>query len=157
MKKRRLAAIFASTLLIAAVALTGCGGNKDAQQDQQANADGGEKITIVFSHNQPVESPEGVGAQAMVDKLYELLGEDRISVELYPAQQRGNLREQAEATQIGDINITMQPVSTVTPFVDDIKVIDFPYLLPADREQIFEVLDGELKHWIDWKQAASKV
>ncbi len=40
MKKRRLAAIFASTLLIAAVALTGCGGNKDAQQDQQANADG---------------------------------------------------------------------------------------------------------------------
>ena len=43
MKKRRLAAIFASTLLIAAVALTGCGGNKDAQQDQQANADGGEK------------------------------------------------------------------------------------------------------------------
>ena len=80
----------------------------------------------------------------MVDKLYELLGEDRISVELYPAQQRGNLREQAEATQMGDINITMQPVSTVTPFVDDIKVIDFPYLLPADREKIFEVLDGDL-------------
>lgn len=38
----------------------------------------------------------------------------------------------------------MQPVSTITPFVDDIKVIDFPYILPADREQIFEVLDGEL-------------
>ena len=145
MKKRRLAAIFASTLLVAAVALTGCGGgNKDAQQDQQANADGADKITIVFSHNQPTESPEGIGAQAMVDKLYELLGEDRISVELYPAQQRGNLREQAEATQMGDINITMQPVSTVTPFVDDIKVIDFPYLLPADREQIFTVLDGDL-------------
>ncbi len=143
LKKRKLAALFASTLLIAAVALTGCGGNKDAQQADQPAADA-EKITIVFSHNQPVDSPEGIGAQAMVDKLYELLGEDRVSVELYPAQQKGNLREQAEATQIGDINITMQPVSTITPFVDDIKVIDFPYLLPADREQIFEVLDGEL-------------
>ena len=143
MKKRKLAAIFASTLLVAAVALTGCGGDKDSQQASQPSEDG-EKITIVFSHNQPVDSPEGVGAQAMVDKLYELLGEDRISVELYPAQQRGNLREQAEATQMGDINITMQPVSTVTPFVDDIKVIDFPYLLPADREKIFEVLDGDL-------------
>ena len=142
-KKRKLAAIFASTLLVAAVALTGCGGDKDSQQASQPSEDG-EKITIVFSHNQPVDSPEGVGAQAMVDKLYELLGEDRISVELYPAQQRGNLREQAEATQMGDINITMQPVSTVTPFVDDIKVIDFPYLLPADREKIFEVLDGDL-------------
>lgn len=143
LKKRKLAAIFASTLLVAAVALTGCGGDKDSQQASQPSEDG-EKITIVFSHNQPVDSPEGVGAQAMVDKLYELLGEDRISVELYPAQQRGNLREQAEATQMGDINITMQPVSTVTPFVDDIKVIDFPYLLPADREKIFEVLDGDL-------------
>ncbi len=143
LKKRKLAAIFASTLLVAAVALTGCGGDKDSQQASQPSEDG-EKITIVFSHNQPVDSPEGIGAQAMVDKLYELLGEDRISVELYPAQQRGNLREQAEATQMGDINITMQPVSTVTPFVDDIKVIDFPYLLPADREKIFEVLDGDL-------------
>ena len=143
LKKRKLAAIFASTLLVAAVALTGCGGDKDSQQASQPS-ENGEKITIVFSHNQPVDSPEGVGAQAMVDKLYELLGEDRISVELYPAQQRGNLREQAEATQMGDINITMQPVSTVTPFVDDIKVIDFPYLLPADREKIFEVLDGDL-------------
>ncbi len=42
-KKKKISCYFASTLLIAAVALTGCGGNKDAQQDQQANADGGEK------------------------------------------------------------------------------------------------------------------
>ena len=68
-KKRKLAAIFASTLLVAAVALTGCGGDKDSQQASQPS-ENGEKITIVFSHNQPVDSPEGVGAQAMVDKLY---------------------------------------------------------------------------------------
>ena len=142
MKKRRLAAIFASTLLVAAVALTGCGGgDKDAQQ--QASTDNAETINIVFSHNQPVGSPEDVGAQAMVEKMEELLG-DRVSVELYPASQKGNLREQAEATQLGDIQLTMQPVSTITPFVDDIKIIDFPYILPADREKVFTVLDGEL-------------
>lgn len=141
MKKRKLAAIFAG-IMIAAMALAGCGGNTDQQTDQPA--DTGEVINIVFSHNQPVDSPEDIGAQAMVEKLYEILGEDRVHVELYPAQQLGDLRTQAEATQLGDINITMQPVSTVTPFVDDIKVIDFPYLLPADREEIFTVLDGEL-------------
>ena len=141
MKKRRLAALFASTLLIAAVALTGCGGNDTQQQASTENTD---KINIVFSHNQPVGSPEDIGAEAMKAKLVELLGEDRVNVELYPNSQKGSLREQAEATQLGDINITMQPVSTITPFVDDIKVIDFPYILPADREQIFEVLDGEL-------------
>lgn len=141
LKKRKLAALFASTLLVAAVALTGCGGDKDAQQ--QASADGDKPINIVFSHNQPVGSPEDIGAQAMKEKLEELLG-DRVSVELYPASQKGSLREQAEATQLGDIHLTMQPVSTITPFVDDIKVIDFPYILPADREKIFTVLDGEL-------------
>ena len=79
MKKRRLAAIFASTLLVAAVALTGCGGgDKDAQQ--QASTDNAEPINIVFSHNQPVDSPEDVGAQAMKAKLEELLG-DRVNVE----------------------------------------------------------------------------
>lgn len=142
MKKRRLAAIFASTLLVAAVALTGCGGGDKAAQ-QQASTDNAEPINIVFSHNQPVDSPEDVGAQAMKAKLEELLG-DRVNVELYPASQKGNLREQAEATQLGDIHLTMQPVSTITPFVDDIKIIDFPYILPADREKVFTVLDGEL-------------
>lgn len=140
MKKKTLAALFASTLLVLTVGLTGCGGSS---AQEQTPADGEETIKIVFSHNQQVGTPEDIGAQAMVSKLEELLG-DRISVELYPNQQMGSLREQAEATQLGSINITMQPVSTITPFVDDIKVIDFPYLLPADREQIFEVLDGEL-------------
>ena len=141
MKKRRLAALFASTLLVATVALTGCGGNDTQQQASTENTD---KINIVFSHNQPVGSPEDIGAEAMKAKLVELLGEDRVNVELYPNSQKGSLREQAEATKLGDIHITMQPVSTITPFVDDIKVVDFPYILPADREQIFEVLDGEL-------------
>lgn len=140
MKKRTLAALFASTLLVCTVALTGCGGGNAKEQKP---ADGEESIKIVFSHNQPVDTPEDIGAKAMVAKLEETLG-DRVSIELYPNQQLGNLREQAEATQLGDINITMQPVSTITPFVDDIKVIDFPYLLPENREQIFEVLDGEL-------------
>lgn len=111
MKKRRLAALFASTLLIAAVALTGCGGNDTQQQASTENTD---KINIVFSHNQPVGSPEDIGAEAMKAKLVELLGEDRVNVELYPNSQKGSLREQAEATQLGDINITMQPVSTIS-------------------------------------------
>lgn len=85
MKKRRLAALFASTLLIAAVALTGCGGNDTQQQASTENTD---KINIVFSHNQPVGSPEDIGAEAMKAKLVELLGEDRVNVELYPNSQK---------------------------------------------------------------------
>lgn len=103
----------------------------------------GEKIKIIFSHNQPVGSPEDVGAQALKEKLEELAG-NRVEVEIYPASQLGSLREQTELTQMGEIHLTLQPTSTVSPFVDDIKLVDFPYLLPKDREKVFTVLDGEL-------------
>lgn len=139
MKKKTLMSLLVSTMLIGTVTLFGCG----AQEETPAEPESNEVINITFSHNQPVGTPEDIGANAMKDKLEELLG-DRVHIELYPAQQLGNLREQAEATQMGEINITMQPISTITPFVDDIKVIDFPYILPADREQIFTVLDGEV-------------
>ncbi|MDR1649458.1 MAG: TRAP transporter substrate-binding protein [Synergistaceae bacterium] len=103
----------------------------------------GEPLLIRFSHNQPVGSPEDVGAQALRAKLEELAG-DRVEVEVYPASQLGSLREQVESTQMGVIQLTLQPASVITPFVDDIKIIDFPYLLPADRNKVFKVLDGEL-------------
>ncbi|MDR2174633.1 MAG: TRAP transporter substrate-binding protein [Synergistaceae bacterium] len=103
----------------------------------------GEPLLIRFSHNQPVGSPEDTGAQALKTKLEELAG-DKVKVEVYPASQLGSLREQVESTQMGVIQLTLQPASVITPFVDDIKIIDFPYLLPADRDRVFRVLDGEL-------------
>jgi C4-dicarboxylate-binding protein DctP len=102
-----------------------------------------EPLLVRFSHNQPIGSPEDVGAQALKTKLEELAG-DGVKVEVYPASQLGSLREQVESTQMGVIHLTLQPASVITPFVDDIKIIDFPYLLPADRSKVFEVLDGEL-------------
>lgn len=140
LKKKALIGLLLSTMLVGALALTGCGAKDEPKQEAAGK---NEVINIVFTHNQPVNTPEDIGANAMKAKLEELLG-DRVHIELYPAQQYGNLREQAEATQMGEINITMQPISTITPFVDDIKVIDFPYILPADREQIYTVLDGEV-------------
>ncbi|MDR3265245.1 MAG: TRAP transporter substrate-binding protein [Synergistaceae bacterium] len=108
-----------------------------------AAAEAAAPIVIKFSHNQAIGTPEDVGAQALRARLEELAG-DRVKVEVYPASQLGSLREQVESTQMGVIHLTLQPASVITPFVDDIKVIDFPYLLPADREKIFGVLDGEL-------------
>ncbi|MDR2528669.1 MAG: TRAP transporter substrate-binding protein [Synergistaceae bacterium] len=102
-----------------------------------------EPLLIRFSHNQPVGSPEDVGAQALKAKLEELAG-GKVKVEVYPASQLGNLREQIESTQMGVIHLSLQPVSVLTPFVDDIKLIDFPYLLPSDRNKVFQVLDSEV-------------
>ena len=128
------------TLALAAVLLVslfaGCAGGS-------ASGTGGEVVQITFSHNQPVGSPEDVGAEAFRQKLIELAG-DRVQIEIFPASQLGSLREQIESTQMGVINLSLQPVAALTPFADDIKIIDFPYILPRDREVIFEVLGSPL-------------
>ena len=127
----------AALILLILLVLSGCGSDSQPTQTE-------EMISIVFCHNQPVGSPEDVGAQAMVEKLKKELG-DRVIVELYPAQQMYDMDTQMEKVQLGEIHLTLQPAAVVSQIADDVKVLDLPYLMPVDNEkQIYEVLDGEL-------------
>lgn len=140
--------------LLAVLLLAACGGGED---DSSENADdagssdsentegsgGYDEITITFSHNQPLESPEHAGAEKFKE-VVEAESDGAITVDLYPNSQLGSLREQVEGTQLGEIDITMQPSAVVTPFVDDVKIIDLPYLWPPSNEQKYEVLDSEV-------------
>lgn len=133
------------SLLLVLVGITtfvGCGGGGDTTTTEQTT-DGGEKITIVFSHNQPTASPEHAGALKFKE-VAEEKGNGRIQVDVYPAGQQGSLREQVEGVQIGSIDISMQPSAVISPFSDSIKILDLPYLWPSDREVTYKVLDGEM-------------
>lgn len=148
MKKRLLMII--SILLLFVIAACG-GANSDNPEGEQADvetegetgAEEFESLEITFSHNQPIESPEHTGAEKFKEVVEELTN-NQVTVNIYPASQLGSLREQVEGTQLGEIDITMQPSAVISPFVDDIKVIDLPYLWPADHAQMYEVLDGEV-------------
>ncbi|MGM8211913.1 DctP family TRAP transporter solute-binding subunit [Virgibacillus sp. W0430] len=136
------ALVFAAMLTV--LVLAACGGGNDASdKDEEKAATDGEVISITLSHNQPLESPEHAGAAAFKEHIEEA-SEGKVEVELFPASQLGSLREQIEQTQVGEIDITMQPSAFVTPFVDDVKVVDLPYLWPADAEQMYAVLDSEV-------------
>ena len=141
MKKHKWSTRLAGALLAVSILMTGCGGTS---ADESRQADTEEAISIVFCHNQPVGSPEDVGAQAMVKKLKKELG-DRVIVELYPAQQMYDMNTQIEKVQLGEIHLTLQPTAAVSQIAEDVKVLDLPYLMPIDNEKLIcEVLDGEL-------------
>lgn len=139
----------AGGLGVSALVLAGCGGGgsdtgSDSGSGSEGGGDGGyPEMTITFSHNQPIESPEHVGAEKFKEVVEEQ-SEGNITVEVYPASQLGSLREQVESTQIGEIDITMQPSAVVSPFVDDVKLIDLPYLWPKEAEEKYRVLDSEV-------------
>lgn len=138
--------ILALMAMLVVLVLAACGGDSKGDNNgedaakESGSSDG--SVVIRLSHNQPIESPEHAGA-AKFKEFIEEKSKGEVTVEIYPASQLGSLREQIEGTQLGEIDITMQPTAFVTPFVDDVKVIDLPYLWPADSEQTYEVLDSD--------------
>lgn len=145
-KKGKLSLVLV-LILIMSVFLAACGSSDSpdptVNSGDSSGDSSGEQILIRFSHNQPTASPEHAGAEKFKE-VAESMGNGRINVELYPAGQMGSLREQVEGVQIGTIDISMQPSAVISPFVDDIKICDLPYLWPSDREVTYEVLDGEM-------------
>lgn len=99
-------------------------------------------VNIRLSHNQPVGSPEDVGAEAF-KKIVEERSGGKMTVEIFPQGQMGSMREQTEMVQMGTLDMSIQPVSVLTPFVEELQIIDFPFLWPS-REALYKVMDGEL-------------
>ena len=143
--EKRSLSLMLALVLILSVVLFGC--SKPNSQGSVNNSDGsansGEQVVIKFSHNQPTTSPEHAGAEKFKE-VAESKSNGKIKVEIYPAGQMGSLREQVEGTQIGTINISMQPSAVISPFSNDIKICDLPYLWPSDRAAAYKVLDGEM-------------
>lgn len=127
-------------LVVAVLALTGCGGGEPAEQD--AKGDAGKPIEIIVSHNHPENSPEHEGMAAFKE-LVEEKTDGKVQVKIYTNLQLGSMREQAEATQTGTIQITQQPTAVLSTFVTAYELVDFPFLWP-DAETAYKVLDGEV-------------
>ncbi len=139
--KRKLALLL--VLSMALFSLAGCGGgtNGDDQGGDLGDASDLPTIFIEFGHNQPEASAEHDGAVAFKEEV-ERLSDGKITVDIYPAMQLGAMREQAEAVQMGASQMTLQPVSVLTPFIEEFEVADFPFLWP-DEDTMWQVLDNE--------------
>src|SRR5699024_4135967 len=131
-------------IFVGTVFLSACGGKAENNNEQVAgeNVNNEQEVTITFSHNQSVASTEHLGAEKFKEVIEEE-SEGKVKVNIYPSSQLGALREQVESTQIGEIDITMQPAAVITPFEDDVKIIEFPYLWPTEAEEMYQVLDSE--------------
>lgn len=139
MKRKHLIGLLSIFIM---VVLSACSNSSSGESSASGDEDY-DSMTITFSHNQPTDSPEHKGAEKFKE-IVEEKTDGKVTVELYPSLQLGSLREQVEGTQLGEIDITMQPTAVISPFVDNIKAVDLPYLWPADKDQMYEVLDSEV-------------
>ncbi|MDR1245901.1 MAG: TRAP transporter substrate-binding protein [Clostridiales Family XIII bacterium] len=150
MKKRTknaLIFVFAVMLLLAA---TACGGgtqnesqggaeNESTAEEQTTNA---APITLKIASTVTDDSPGGAILLNLFKPEIESRSEGRIVVEVYNNSILGGDRQLYEALQLGTLEVSLGPLSTLTNFDPKFGASDLPFLY-KDKPTAYAALDGE--------------
>ncbi|WP_298885832.1 TRAP transporter substrate-binding protein [uncultured Bradyrhizobium sp.] len=91
---------------------------------------------------QPVGYPTVAAVESMGKKLAEAT-KGRLSIQTYPSAQLGAEKETIEQTQIGAIQMLRVSAGAVGPIVDDINVVNMPFLF-KNVAQSWKMMDGDV-------------
>lgn len=100
------------------------------------------KSIFKASDVQPAGYPTVVATENMGKKLSDATN-GRLSVQMFPSMQLGGEKETIEQTQIGAIQILRVSAGAVGPIVDDINVVNMPFLF-QNMAQAERMMDGPI-------------
>ena len=130
--------LLTSCLLIAAMALSGCGG---AEKKPEAKPAAGPQ-TIKLAH--VVNEKDGFHIAALKFKeLVEARTKGAVKVEVFPNASLGDERTLIEGMQIGTIAMGVITNGPVANFLPEIAAFEMPFMF-ASPAQAYKVLDGEV-------------
>ena len=152
MKKRVLAVL--SVSLAMTFFLGACGGSAKPQTEApasqgtaaggstEAEAPSGDKIVMKISHVSSPGSARDLGCQKLAEVVEEMTG-GRVEAQIYPSSQLGGQRDQVEGAQFGTIECVVVPTSYLGGTCPMMTLLDTPYLLPDDPEQLYELYQSD--------------
>jgi tripartite ATP-independent transporter DctP family solute receptor len=100
------------------------------------------KTVFKASDVQPPGYPTVVATENLGKKL-EAATQGRLSVQMYPSMQLGGEKETIEQTQIGAIQMLRVSVGSMGPIVDDINVVNMPFLF-KNTAHAEKMMDGPI-------------
>src|SRR5580700_11135650 len=100
------------------------------------------KAVFKASDVQPPGYPTVVATENLGKKL-EAATQGRLSVQMYPSMQLGGEKETIEQTQIGAIQMLRVSVGSMGPIVDDINVVNMPFLF-RNTAHAEKMMDGPI-------------
>jgi tripartite ATP-independent transporter DctP family solute receptor len=100
------------------------------------------KTVFKASDVQPPGYPT-VAATENLGKKLDAATNGRLSVRMYPSMQLGGEKETIEQTQIGAIQLLRVSAGTVGPIVDDINVVNMPFLF-RNMAHAEQMMDGPI-------------
>src|SRR3546814_5249552 len=87
-------------------------------------------------------SSDVCSSDRMCEKLEDAT-DGRLSIQVYPAMQRGGEKEFLEQAQVGALAMARVSVGVMGPIVPDLDVFNLPYVF-RDVEHMHKVIDGEI-------------
>jgi tripartite ATP-independent transporter DctP family solute receptor len=106
------------------------------------NATAQTKAVFKASDVQPPGYPTVAATENLGKKLSEAT-HGRLSIQMYPSAQLGGEKETIEQTQIGAIQMLRVSVGSMGPIVDDINVINMPFLF-KNTAHANKMMDGPI-------------
>jgi tripartite ATP-independent transporter DctP family solute receptor len=100
------------------------------------------KAVFKASDVQPPGYPTVAATESLGKKL-ETATNGRLSVRMYPSMQLGGEKETIEQTQIGAIQLLRVSAGAVGPIVDDINVVNMPFLF-RNMAHAEQMMDGPI-------------
>src|SRR5580692_1527049 len=100
------------------------------------------KAVFKASDVQPPGYPTVAATENLGKKLSEAT-QGRLSIQMYPSMQLGGEKETIEQTQIGAIQLLRVSVGSMGPIVDDINVINMPFLF-KNTAHADKMMDGPI-------------
>jgi len=100
------------------------------------------KTVFKASDVQPPGYPTVAATENLGKKLTEAT-QGRLSIQMFPSMQLGGEKETIEQTQIGAIQMSRVSVGTMGPIVDDINVVNMPFLF-KNTAHANKMMDGEI-------------
>jgi tripartite ATP-independent transporter DctP family solute receptor len=100
------------------------------------------KSVLKASDVQPAGYPTVVATENLGRKLAAAT-DGRLSVQMYPSMQLGGEKETIEQTQIGAIQLLRVSVGSMGPIVDDINVVNMPFLF-RNTAHAEKMMDGPI-------------
>ncbi len=108
---------------------------------QQGSTRSGDAVVMRIAHCSAMGSARDQGAMKMKEVIEEKSG-GRIEVQVYPASQLGGANELIQGIQMGTVECTIQPSSMLGGFQPLTTLMDIPYLLPSDYEDLVQIETG---------------
>ncbi len=106
-----------------------------------AHAQSKAKYPMKVAHLESPAQPRHQGLTKVADLVRQRTNGE-VDMQIFPAAQLGNARQEVEGVQFGTIEATMMPAAFIAGFNPAVSVLDIPYLFPTDRAKSQQLRDS---------------